>query len=273
MCSLFIHIMPPVTLHCLIHLIPEDVQKVRFPAVWSIKYSPVTSKDHYGLGSMVLWATMPYIVWQLSYHFFITVRRASKIAAGRPTSFTWLRKSYSKAWIGKIVLGLPDILQEPAFMLIQYSYAVATMLPCPLWFWYRWASAAFLMSVFVWSIWNGATYYIDVFGKRFQNELELLKRDVEKWQQSPDGYFSPVLGAKTPAGEVTNPMSLPAAAVASGVDGGLTPGSAIPTGQGRSSHKRTSSLDAIPLLDSATDGLNLTDVGAAEIAKDRKKEE
>jgi hypothetical protein len=42
------------------------------------------------------------------------------------------------------------------------------------------------MAVFVWSIYNGATYYIDIFGKRFQNELEQLKRDVTKWQASPD---------------------------------------------------------------------------------------
>jgi hypothetical protein len=33
------------------------------------------------------------VVWQLMYHFLITVRRRDKIAAGRPTSFTWLRKS------------------------------------------------------------------------------------------------------------------------------------------------------------------------------------
>ena len=55
-------------------------------------------------------------------------------------------------------------------MLIQYVYALLTMIPCPMWFWYRWASAAFLIAVFVWSIYNGATYYIDVFGKRFQND-------------------------------------------------------------------------------------------------------
>jgi hypothetical protein len=152
---------------------------------------------------MMLWATVPYAVWQLSYHFLITVRRREKIAAGRPTSFTWLRRSYAKTWIGKFVLALPDVLQEPAFMLIQYSYALLTILPCPLWFWYRWLSATFLMSVFVWSIYNGATYYIDVFGVRFQKELEQLKKDVAKWQpaspeSADDGAIMTPL-PKTPA--------------------------------------------------------------------------
>jgi hypothetical protein len=140
---------------------------------------------------MMLWATLPYAVWQLSYHFLITVRRRDAIKAGRPTSFTWLRKSYAKTWIGKIVLSLPDSLQESAFMVIQYLYAVLTMLPCPIWFWYRWASGVFLMVVFIWSVYNGATFYIDVFGNRFQKELEALKKDVAKWQASPGGGLTP----------------------------------------------------------------------------------
>lgn len=145
---------------------------------------------------MMVWATVPYVIWQLSYHFLITVRRREKIAAGRPTSFTWLRRSYSKTWIGKLVLSLPEGLHEPAFMLVQYMYALGTMVPCPLWFWYRWPSAGFLTAVFVWSIYNGATFYIDVFGKRFQNELEQLKKDVSKWQTSPEMVVSPDLTPK-----------------------------------------------------------------------------
>ncbi|CAK7240515.1 MAG: hypothetical protein STHCBS139747_001957 [Sporothrix thermara] len=180
--SLFIHVMPCATLHCIVHLVPPDIQRARFPAVYAIQHAtPGTYGFYASVLSMLLWSSIPYAIWQLSYYFFITVRRRDKIAAGRPTSFTWLRRSYSKTWIGKIVLSLPLVLQEPAFMFIQYSYAVCTMLPCPLWFSYRWASSAFLMGVFTWSIYNGATYYIDVFGKRFQKELEAMKQEVAKW--------------------------------------------------------------------------------------------
>ncbi|EEH37750.1 hypothetical protein PAAG_00671 [Paracoccidioides lutzii Pb01] len=196
--SLFIHIMPPVTLHCLVHMTPPEVLLRRFPAIYNIKFSEPGSPEHYTLFAMMIWASVPYAVWQLSYHFLITVRRREKIAAGRPTSFTWLRKSYAKTWIGKFVLNLPLQLQEPAFMLIQYVYALLTITPCPLWFWYRWASALFLMVVFSWSVYNGATFYIDVFGKRFQKELEQLKKDVAKWQSSPEGgSTSPVLAPES----------------------------------------------------------------------------
>ncbi|KAI1164345.1 hypothetical protein F5B18DRAFT_259330 [Nemania serpens] len=195
--SLFIHIMPCVTLHCLVHLLPSEQQRERFPALWTVKTSPPGSATAYSnVISMIVWSSLPYAIWQLSYYVFITVRRREKIAAGRPTSFTWLRRSYSKIWIGKIVLALPASLQEPAFMLIQYLYAVLTMLPCSLWFYSRWASSIFLLFVFTWSVYNGSTYYIDVFGKRFQKELEAMKAEVAKWQSSPDlALHSPVLTA------------------------------------------------------------------------------
>lgn len=175
--SLFIHIMPPVTLHCLVHLTEPARLVERFPAIARVKM-----EEHYSLVDMILWSSLPYFFWQASYHVFITKRRAAQIAAGRPTSFTWLRKSYAKTWIGKMVLKLPDPLQEYAFMSIQYVYALATMLPCPLWFYNKYASAAFISAVGLWSVYNGATYYIDVFGTRFQRELEALKRESMKWQ-------------------------------------------------------------------------------------------
>lgn len=253
--------MPPVTLHCLVHLTSPAFLQERFPAIYAIKHSPPDSKDHYSLWAMMIWASVPYAIWQLTYHFLITVRRREKIAAGRPTSFTWLRKSYSKAWIGRLVLSLPDPLQEPAFMLVQYTYALSTMVPCPLWFWYRWASATFLLSVFVWSVYNGATYYIDVFGKRFQIELEQLRRDVAKWQSSPDLSISPL---PTPRAEdgATTPQPL-SAATAGAID-------TVLNGRGGERHGRSGSLDNIPLLDSKDVESSGLDSALASGVRERK---
>ncbi|KAF7897309.1 hypothetical protein EAF00_005537 [Botryotinia globosa] len=248
--SLFIHIMPCVTLHCLVHLIDPSVQQSRFSAIYDIRTSPVGSSNHYGLLSMALWSTIPYAIWQLSYHFLITVRRREKIAAGRPTSFTWLLKSYSKVWIGKAVLALPESMQEPAFMLIQYSYALLTMLPCPLWFWYRYASASFLMAVFCWSVYNGANYYIEVFGKRFQNELEEMKREVQKWHNTPELMTSPLMTPRSEGGEIL------------GNDGETK----------RPGHPRSTSLDKIPLLNDQG-GSSGIDGGAKDVVKARKTED
>ncbi|TAQ85407.1 hypothetical protein B7494_g6265 [Chlorociboria aeruginascens] len=253
--SLFIHIMPCVSLHCLVHLMPDELQQQRFNAIYTIRTSPIGSKTHYSLLSMTLWSTIPYAIWQLSYHFLITVRRREKIAAGRPTSFTWLRRSYSKAWIGKLVLSLPGSLQEPAFMLIQYIYALLTMLPCPIWFWYRYASAGFLLAVFCWSVYNGATYYIDVFGKRFQNELEAMKREVQKWQNSPDMMTSPLITPKPEEAKELAALSLDEVA-----------------DEDKGGHLKSRSMDKIPLLseEMGVGGSTGLDGGARDVARERK---
>lgn len=236
------------------------MQRIRFPAVYHIKNDLPHDPERYSLLAMIFWATIPYALWQLTYHIFITVRRRDKIAAGRPTSFTWLKKSYSKSWIGKAVLALPDVLQQPAFMLIQYTFALITMLPCTIWFKYRWMSAIFLLAMFSWSIYNGATFYIDVFGNRFQNELEQLKREVARWQTSPDLLTSPELAEKV--------MSSGLASAAT-----PTPGQELFLGNNGmlGSDKRISSVDHIPLLDGRDGAGPGAESGGAEAsARDRE---
>jgi len=259
--SLFIHIMPCVTLHCITHLYPLEEQAARFPALFQIKTAPPGSSAAYGnLVSMLAWSTIPYAVWQLSYYYFITVRRRDKIAAGRPTSFTWLRRSYSKTWLGKIVLSLPDALQEMAFMLIQYGYAVLTMLPCPLWFYSRWMSGIFLMVVFTWSIYNGSTFYIDVFGKRFQKELESLKAEVAQWQANPELLLtSPLM---TPQPDANGSKQL-------GAIGEVKLGDPVTRSSGRdrgSIDKKASEQQASD-SDAVATGI---DGGARDVARERK---
>lgn len=250
--SLFIHVMPCATLHSMVHLLDPALQARRFPAIHAIR----NTHAYANIVSMLAWSTIPYAVWQLSYYFFITVRRRDKIAAGRPTSFTWLRRSYSKVWIGRLVLSLPLALQEPAFMMIQYLYAVLTMLPCPIWFSHRSASAVFLFGVFTWSIYNGATYYIDVFGKRFQKELEAMKLEVAKWHIATESGLLAVDGSVTPAGESATPAgaaSVSASASASpGTSTANTPALVHSTvaSPPLAPHTVEGSIDEIPLLDS-----------------------
>ncbi|OAA66204.1 hypothetical protein ISF_04042 [Cordyceps fumosorosea ARSEF 2679] len=262
--SLFIHIMPCATLHCLVHLYPQEKLRDRFPAIWAIKTAePGSSTAYANIVSMLAWSTIPYALWQLSYYFFITVRRREKIAAGRPTSFTWLRRSYARTWIGKFVLSMPTTLQEPTFMMIQYVYAVLTMLPCPLWFISRYASTIFLLVVFAWSIYNGSTYYIDVFGKRFQKELEAMKAEVVKWQTAPELMLTSPLMQPQPESGNADVQSKKASGTPS-----LGPNAVT----ARDAMARTTSLDRIPLLDDSTTTANSTSVdgGARDVARERR---
>ena len=267
--SLFIHIMPCATLHCLVHLYPMDQLEARFPAIWAVKTAGPGSPNAYAnIISMLAWSSIPYAFWQLTYYVFITVRRREKIAAGRPTSFTWLRRSYAKTWIGKFVLSVPDALQEPTFMMIQYSYAVLTMLPCPLWLISRHASTVFLLVVFAWSIYNGSTYYIDVFGKRFQKELEAMKAEVLKWQHAPELMLtSPLMQPQTESGNIPGAATLDATEKKETGTSVSSPVARSP----RDGMARTVSIDRIPLLDEpAAVAATGMDAGAKDVARERR---
>ena len=122
-------------------------------------------------------------------------------------------------------------------MMIQYAYALLTMIPCPLWFYNRWASAGFLMIVFTWATYNGATFYIDVFGRRMEKELSALKRDIANWGATPEGRMllneskSPVIQAMAEEARAKNSPSITGSPFA---DRG---------------HERTKSLEELPPLD------------------------
>lgn len=162
-------------------------------------------------------------------------------------------------------------------MMIQYGYAVLTMLPCPLWFHNQFASSAFLIIVFAWSIYNGATYYIDVFGKRFQRELEAMKAEVLKWQNSPELMLqSPSLAPYTEAAINSAAISQNQSAepVANLVSEKAETQEKIQknsTSRPRLETPRSTSLDRIPLLDEGV-GAAATgvDAGAKDIARERK---
>jgi hypothetical protein len=44
--------------------------------------------------------------------------------------------------------------------------------------------------VFCWSMYNSATYYIEIIGKHNQNELEDIETEGQKWQDVRDSVKS-----------------------------------------------------------------------------------
>lgn len=183
--STFIHILPPAVFHVITHQLDNEYKSTRFPGAVKVL------KWHFFEG--LVWASISYIIWQSLYHYFITVKRKEKIKAGRATSFEYLRKSYGKTRLGKFVNNLPEPYPVVAFTLIQFGYQVCTMCLCPLWYSNHLLSAMFLTIILFVASYNGATYYIDIFGKRFQRELIRLQSDVANWEQENNATVSPSL--------------------------------------------------------------------------------
>lgn len=180
--STFIHLLPPTTLHTINFRIPEEVKAVRFPAA-------VKVESWATLRSIAI-TTVFYWIWQIAYQYFITFRKKDKIARGRVTSFEFMRKKYAKTKIGKVVNSLPSVLPHLAFAGIQFGFQVVTMLPCPLLYQNETISTFYLVFVFALASYNGATYYIDVFGERFHKELKELQEELDRYDDTVESSDS-----------------------------------------------------------------------------------
>ncbi|KAF8520071.1 hypothetical protein JB92DRAFT_2896136 [Gautieria morchelliformis] len=167
--SLFIHLYPPFTFTVIRHFYPNA--EARFPALAQLPHlEPVKALFLSGL---------IYMVWQALYWKFVLIDRRKKIESGqRTTSFSFLLNDKRGA-IGRMLSSVPPQYRESSFMAGQLAYALITELPAvfvlydsPLW------SGVFLLCIFAVSVWNGGGFYIEVFGRKFERELEALRKEL-----------------------------------------------------------------------------------------------
>lgn len=172
--STFIHVLPGCVMYAITHEIPYEIKKQRFAGAVKLQ--------NWEIRNGILYTSVAYFIWQLAYHYFVTIRGADKIKKGQVTSFEYLRKAFANKPIGKFVNSLPGPFPVIAFTLLQYGYQLASMSLCPIWFKYKYAAAVFVSSIFCIASYNGATYYIDFYGKRLQKEVVKLQKELNKAQ-------------------------------------------------------------------------------------------
>lgn len=183
--STFIHLLPAVVLHTINFRLEPEWKEARFPAAYDVEVWDVKNS--------LIYTTVAYFVWQALYHYFITIRKSEKIKSGRRvTSFVYLKNKYADTPLGRIVTSLPEKLQIVAFTLIQFCYQMTSMVLCPLWYQSQIASSIFLTIIFAISAYNGATYYIDIFGQRFHSELLQLQNELDQAEIEPKSKESSV---------------------------------------------------------------------------------
>lgn len=152
------HYFPPFVFTVIRHFYEPEEAHARYPALAKL---PTLNKKEAILISMAA-----YLVWQGLYYQFVIVARKEKIAQGRATSFTYLIND-RKRLIGKIAARCKPERREAYFMLGQAVYTLVTLLP-PILFLYdsKFWSATYMAVLFAVSVWNGASFYLDVFGRK-----------------------------------------------------------------------------------------------------------
>ncbi|KAJ3499431.1 hypothetical protein NLJ89_g10104 [Agrocybe chaxingu] len=183
--SLFIHIYAPFSFTVIRHFYPNAEE--RFPALAAVP--ELNPWKALALSGGI------YAIWQLLYWKFLLVDRRAKIESGqRTTSFSFLLNDKRGA-IGRILSSIPPQFREASFMGGQFVYAILTEIPA-VFLLYRsslW-SAIFLLVIFAVSVWNGGGFYIEVFGRKFERELEALRKEIAE----AAARSSATSGASTP---------------------------------------------------------------------------
>ncbi|TFY80561.1 hypothetical protein EWM64_g3456 [Hericium alpestre] len=192
--SIFVHMYPPYVFTVMRHFYPNAEE--RFPALKEV--------PHLQPWRALLLSSIIYLVWQLLYWKFVYVDRKMKIESGqRATSLTFLLNS-KRGLIGRMLAATKPQNRAPYFMIGQFVYAVLTDVP-PVFLLYdspRW-SGAFLILIFAVSVWNGGAYYIEVFGRKFERELEALRKELAE-ANSRSERGSPT--ASAPASPMLEPI-------------------------------------------------------------------
>ncbi|KIY71813.1 hypothetical protein CYLTODRAFT_441049 [Cylindrobasidium torrendii FP15055 ss-10] len=180
--SLFVHIYAPLTFTVIRHFYPNASD--RFPALKEL--------PHMHPGKALLLSGGIYVAWQLMYWKFLLVDRREKIMSGqRTTSFSWMLNDKRGA-IGRTLSSIPEQYRSITFMFGQFLYTLLTELPAVfvLYDSARW-SAAYIIFIFSVSVWNGGGYYIEVFGRKFERELEAMRKELAEATASRSGRTSP----------------------------------------------------------------------------------
>ncbi|KAI8997206.1 hypothetical protein BDB01DRAFT_712804 [Pilobolus umbonatus] len=181
--SVVIHIFPPLVMYC-IRWMPElmkDVycdNEIPVTSYRNERWPAIAAVESITLKQALLYTTVAYAIWQTLYYMFIMVGRRDKVESGlRLTSYSWLLDVThgKKGFIKKTAFMFGDKYKLEMFMFLQLIYNVVTSIPTFFLYKYFWLHTTFLIAMFAVSVWNGGTYYIEVFSRRYISEIESIK--------------------------------------------------------------------------------------------------
>ncbi|KDR65779.1 hypothetical protein GALMADRAFT_217400 [Galerina marginata CBS 339.88] len=167
--TLFIHIYPPFSFTVISHFNPNVEE--RCPAL-----AAVTQLNPW---RALLLSSVLYAIGKLLYWKFVFVNRRAKIESGqRTTSLTYLLNDKRGA-IGRALAAIPRAgAKPPSWVGSSVLYAILTELPVVFFYDSAACSAGLLLLVFSVSVWNGGGIYIEVFGRKFERELEAPRKEI-----------------------------------------------------------------------------------------------
>jgi len=177
--SFFLHALPPMSLHLMRwNFIPE---------VYSSLSSSGSVVD-FSVFDFFLFPIVFYLVWQCCY-LFLTEHLLADRFKEDPELITALRYlasdrksamnkslhnfAWKKGFLPKGEHLDPNTIQcKLIFVLIQFLFTLMTISYVPFLYFSYGFSCIYLALIFTWGTWNGASYYIEVFSRRYHLQFE-----------------------------------------------------------------------------------------------------
>ena len=148
-----------------------------------------------------------YLCWQLGYWAVTEVGLRSSLAAD-PDLITSLRylagdkkngfRNLCLRLMRRLGVAEPDEELDPdtikakvAFFVCQLIYTLVTILPTPFLYSNYFLSSTYMVIIYSWGTWNGASYYIEVFAERYRLQFvsagkEMSGEKVESGEESDE---------------------------------------------------------------------------------------
>lgn len=128
-----------------------------------------------GLRDLFLLPLAPYALWCVIYWLKVFVFSKTRIRErGYMTLYEYVTAD-RRNFFGAFVLRFPRKVQPQAYMFLHVTLVVLTTLSAALWWRYKLASEIFLMCVFAASANSAASFYFEVFSRRYAQETGLDK--------------------------------------------------------------------------------------------------
>ena len=185
--SFFLHAFPPL----IMHMVRWNMIHTELPISGTgdeVEWLSFTGNFAWPLAFYGIWQFTYLLIVSIPLHWYLKDKEVV-------TSYRYLMTGKKKQGIYKSMERLlyrmnvlkigeqldPDtVLGKAVFCFIQLVYTILVIAPVQLFYAYYWISFAYLVIVFSVACWNGASFYIEVFSKRYNLKFENKRSSKEK---------------------------------------------------------------------------------------------
>ncbi|DBA97222.1 TPA: hypothetical protein ACH3X1_014972 [Trebouxia sp. C0004] len=173
--SLFMHISPALV--CWAWRWYPDPSVVKFDQMSAEQLKAYNTASWWDIGVLSMGS---YMIWVVLYYIKVFVLSQDNVKnKGYVTLFQYMTKN-KKSLFARVVMSAPEVLQPVVYMGIHVVLCWLATMTAMIWWHSKTAHTLFLIFCASVSAWNGATYYFDIFARKYIQSLGIEPKPAKK---------------------------------------------------------------------------------------------